>query len=217
MVDCTEIDSFVESLGGASCNANEIWSVGGGQLAIGIVLLAALGDSFVVVRKQHVAGYEFSGKLALPGGVVRGSARDGLMLSLRNSLRDRAKDEAGLDPENLTGLSMQPARRAPVTRYTVKCVERLSLVFAAKADITGTPALNADRASIQEVSLTKPPLDWMDYAPANRLTLAWALTNVISQREKRQHARAIEDALAFCNAAAADAAVPLLEPPWTDF
>lgn len=210
MIEVAEVEEFLSSFGDLRSNSANILTVHGDKV------LASSEGAIVVVRKQQVDGYEFSGKLALPGGVVRGEAKLGFAYAFERSLLDRAKDETGLTEDTIVDLRAMPVRTAPVTRYTAKGAERLSLVFAVEACIARSTELRANRASIDAAFLATPLLNWEDYAPANRLILARALRDRTPAAEMQTHADAIESALAFCNAAAIDAGVPPLQHPWID-
>ena len=190
-----------------------IWSIQKGACAIGIVLLAVSRGRVVAIRKAAVSGYEFSNLLALPGGVVRGTANQQFDDCVGQTLWARARDEAGLSPADLHDVAAIHGF-APVTRYTVKGVERFSIVFGVRAALASTVNLVATRRSVSETFLASRPLAWASYAPANRLLIAHALSDEVPESEKSASHGAISEALSFCNAAAATIGLPAVPDPW---
>jgi hypothetical protein len=216
VIDLSPIEGIVNSFPDLALNEANIWTIQGGRVAIGIVLLAERKGLIAVVRKDAVTDYEFSDMLALPGGVVRGGTGLSFAQSVEASLLSRAADEAGLNVDNLTDIRVLSPDYVPVSRYTVKGSEQFALVFAARATVTKPVILEPKRRSIREAFFATLPLDWKEIAPANRLILANAYASRIPAEQKIAHLAEINRALAFCNAAAQERGLPLLSNPWRD-
>ena len=197
-----------------SLNSANIWTVQQGRCAIGVVLLVESSASVALIRKARVKGYEFSDRLALPGGLVRGVCGPAFAPCFEQSIRARAEEEAGLTAEQLSELVIVAPEFAPVSRYTVKCVERFTAVFTVRANIKRPqPLVSADK-SIQEAFFSPLPPKWEVLAPANRLILARAMRDHADDNVKTAARASVNEALAFCNDAAAIVNVPPVPDPW---
>jgi hypothetical protein len=191
-----------------------IWTIKDGRCAVGIVLLTRYRDKVVLVRKAQVTGYEFSGRLTLPGGIVRGPAGATFDDCAENSIALRASRECGVDPDLLEDLRLDETGNPPVTSYTAKGSRRYTLVLAAHVTLRDAFAPKSNDQTVSEAFLTDMPLSWEEFAPANRLILAKTLSNDISEKEKAACTGQIDQALSFCNDAAATLGLPLFEHPW---
>jgi hypothetical protein len=198
----------------AGLNGEGFWTVKGGRIAIGVVLLGTADDRIVVVRKKGVGGYEFSEMLALPGGITRGEGKTSFEGCVEQSIFSRAGDEAGLRAENIVDIRLLAPDFVPVTRYTAKGAERFTAVLTVQASLKKAVRLAPSRKSISEAFYAALPLDWKSFAPANRLILARALAGRIGPEERAANDSVIDDALAFCNDAARVVGLPQLPHPW---
>lgn len=216
VIDISEVIKYLSGVGPPSPNEANIWSIRDGRVAIGVVLLVRKDRSVVVVRKRAIKHYEFSDMLSLPGGVVRGNVTDSFATSFERSLMERARDEAGFGEDDLADFKAYPAEVAPVSRYTAKGASRLTVLFPVEARLERPIKPQATRSSVSDAFFAKLPLNWKEFAPANRLILAWALADEVSADDRKIHADEIQSALTFCNSAAEDAGLPLFRDPWTN-
>jgi hypothetical protein len=211
-----ELSPIADVLSSFDLRVNEagIWTIRDGRVAVGVVLLAESDHRIAVVRKKSVEGYEFSDMLALPGGVVRACSGMSFAEAAEKSVLARATDEAGLSRGNLKDFRVQSASYAPITRYTVKGLEQFAMVFAVDATVLQPTMIGPTRQSISEAFFTGQPFDWKEFAPANRLILAKARADHISDEQKIVQRKEIDGALDFCNRAAKEQSLPMLAHPW---
>lgn len=214
MVDA-ELVAFLQNAGGAKANAAKLWSINGGKVQVGTVLFAQWEREFVLVRKEPKEKYEFSDKLVMPGGLVRAADTEAFSASFATSLLARVKDEAGLDETDLTDIEVLPTWLAPVSRYTAKGASRLTIVFPVKATLVRRVELVVTSGSIREARYACSDLDWNDIAPANRIIMAHILGDQLSPDARASCERPLQEALAYCNAATADAGMPPVRVPWS--
>lgn len=196
-------------------NDKGIWTIQGGACAIGIVLFVTCDRSVVLVRKARKPGYEFSGKLTLPGGNVRTTGATHFVKDVVTSLHGRVRAECGLDPDSLTGVQLEDISFAPVTTYTSTSggARRCALVLCARASASFAN-LAPDDPSVEAAFWQRAPYPWQELAPANRLHIARAVSTEMSDGEKNAQLHWIEDALTFCNDAAVKLGLPPAKHPW---
>lgn len=150
--------------------ANNIWFFRGVNCALGCVGFIHHGTQVVLVRKATVAGYEFSGKWSLPGGIVRGAHVDGIWGALRNSLRHRVRLETGLILPFVDIASGDWGTHRPITRYTVKGEVKYTAVIPALCAPDSLADLVANDHSVDEARWVEvEDLHNFDLAPANRI------------------------------------------------
>ena len=125
----------------------------------------------------------------------------------------RVQSECGLSADCLDDVELQPGP-APVTGYTARGKERRTMVLSARALAKAGAKLTGHDASVSLATWCRLPLAWDRVAPANRLILARVLADRISQREKPDAIKQIDDALVRCNAWAADVGLPSSDHPW---
>ncbi|PWE34993.1 hypothetical protein DD563_02785 [Pelagicola sp. LXJ1103] len=153
-----------------SIDEKGIWRLSEVDCAIGVVVFAYFDDRVVIVRKAPVDGYEFSGKWALPGGLIRGGDASNFQAALSASVRRRAQNEANIVLGDLEIIDGKWGRDYPVTRYTVRGVKKYTVVIPVLASLTGDQNPFARDHSISEakwVNLSK--MGNLEFAPANTI------------------------------------------------
>ena len=183
-------------------NSLGIWTLGG-DLGIGFVaLIETRAKEILLIRKANKHNYEYSGRLALPGGMIRSKEVHSpeFLRDFEYSIQARLEEESGLSPSLFNGL--EPLSTiTPVTSYTAKGARRHTLVLPLSGKISGQVPLLATSSSVQEpqwvhwaevVSLIR------EVAPANCLVLASYLQDRLTPNQRDFIAPAVEKALHDC-------------------
>ncbi len=178
-------------------------------VGIGAVLILRRTGSgeILLVRKAQRAGYEWSGRWALPGGVLRTEdipehrSQIDFHKAARSALRRRVRAEVGIELAPNAEIEAVPPCPAPITRYTVHGAQRHVLVsaFALTCPIDAVPT--ATDASIEEVGwfeFDQICERWGQIAPANRIILAHQIWPELSEDDRCQLEPGLREALARC-------------------
>lgn len=140
-------------------------------------------EHVAVVRKAPVDGYEFSGKWAFPGGLVRGKDATDLRAATTDSIKSRANSESGLVLNELQFPFGNWEQICPITRYSVRGSEKFTLVVPAVAALKANQALRGNDKSIVEVGwIHASHLRTLDFAPANAVIAQMLVTHVFGDR-----------------------------------
>ncbi len=183
-------------------NSLGVWTLDG-KIGVGFVaLLETLSGEIILIRKSFRESYEFSGQLALPGGMVRSTQgeSDEFSKSLKHSMQNRLDQETGIPFSSLPPLEYYAF--TPITSYTAKGSRRYTLVLPFKGKIPDQLPLTSKSSSVEE------PQWWHwqkiiahidQLAPANRLILVAYLQNRLSPKEIRSISAAVREARNLCN------------------
>lgn len=183
---------------------------GGAQL--GCVLLIASQDlrHILLVQKQSYKDYEHSEMWAMPGGTVRTTEEPGDVSALiRNSLLIRIGKETGLtvSSEQIAQLPMIPPPASAATRFNERRVTIvIPFILLSPMEVETRTAPNA--TSIAQCKWIERPLSWQSIAPANRVILAFALWNHLSDEEQVAARGPVQSALIECNGWAGETGLP---------
>ena len=191
------------------------WSLPGTQCQIGAVLFARHGEAFVAVRKAPKDEYPFSGKLAMPGGMVKRLPQSaGLLDAMRASVVARAHAEAGLAGGDLLGAELIRKVAPVVSKYPVKGVDKYTAVVAWQCSISSHVALSPCDRSVDQARWLAPPLPWDEFSPANCVLIGSILWATMKSQEQEMAMPHIEQALSTCSKWADEAGLPAPQATW---
>jgi len=201
----------------AAVSPEKIWTIQDGACAGGAVMLIRRDEKIVLVKKAERPGYEFSGQLAMPGGLIRAAEADDFEASFRRFLFERVKLECGLEARSLRAVKVLDFGCSPVSGYTAKGKERRTLVVAVEAVAADAAVqLGSSDGSVESASWYDLPPPWQRMAPANCLIVAAALAGRLSA-EERAHAKApIDAAFAQCKRWATDVGLTAAAHPFEE-
>lgn len=194
--------------------SNGIWTICGEKCALGVVLYAEFESKITLVRKAHKNEYEFSGRYALPGGLVRHGSRNSFEQAARTSLLSRVASECGIVIKNEDDLIFLDFGPPPVTRYTVKGESRYTLVFCGKLSLENESSLEPSDRSIDKAIWCDVPPPWDKLAPANAVILSnimWQKFNSGQREQAREH---VVHAFDLCTTWAVELGLPKPNLPW---
>ena len=177
-------------------------------------MLVRRQSQIAMTTKADRPGYEFSGKLALPGGLIRGAPGEEFGECLRRSVFQRVHLESGLPADALHDVEFACVWPSPVSGYTVKGQERRTAVLVVHARANAACELSGVDLSVKGADWYDIPPPWGRIAPANRLILAGALANELSVAEHVSCAETIDDAHRQCTGWAADVGLPSAAHPF---
>jgi hypothetical protein len=214
-------DPLLAFIPGARPRINEagIWTLDG-RVGLGLVVLLETPNlEILVIRKAFRNGYEFSGQLALPGGMVRSNAIESnvnFAADLDRTVLDRLQHEVGISGSLLPRL--EPSSITPlVTSYTARGEKRHTIVLPCQGQVTGKFPLQSQAPSVQDP-------EWMHWeqlaslleetAPANRLILAHYLWKRMSPLQRNASSAKVAEAANNCRAWAFEAGLTSLSTPW---
>lgn len=173
-----------------------------------LVVREETAGSVVVVRKAERAGYEFGGRCAFPGGMVRWSQRDQPFLkACQRSLEQRVAREAGLELPDVV-VRLLTATPPPVSCYTARGGRRHTLVLAFEAKVASSTMVCSRDRSVAEALWVAPLEALGTMAPANTVIAARVLWQLLGSRERRAAAAAVRVAVDDCARWAAEIGLP---------
>ena len=191
--------------GFASVDPAAAWRLGG-------VVLARSGGQVAVVQKAERPGYEFSGKWAFPGGMIRSDgAPAGSPSNTCRAASQRASIETGLQFQAVTP---QTQLGPIVTSYTAKGSQRFTLVAAFACEHPAAEPLRPSDDSIKAAAWLPMLGDLADFAPANCLILAHLVWRDLDPDQQLRMRARITAALRQCSAWAAQVGVAAPVAPW---
>jgi ADP-ribose pyrophosphatase YjhB (NUDIX family) len=192
-----------------------IWTAGTQhRFGLGVVLLLEQDDAVLLIRKAPKSGYEFSGLLALPGGMVRGKQGDSLAQAVHSSLASRLQAEAGVSLDALQLLPSLVSVPPPISSYTAKGRRRFTAVLGLRAEARGEIRPVAGDRSVDRAELWRPPLPWRQLAPANCLLLATQRWPRLDPAERSLAREPVRRSLERCQGWARQLDLPAPAPPW---
>lgn len=189
-------------------------AAGAGIGAVLVVREKRSGTVLVVVKAVR-PGYEFSGRCAFPGGMVRWMyPGEPFASACVRSLTDRVMREAGFE----LAQSHEPAVFAvqhppPVTSYSARGARRHTVVLAFSASVERQRPLRTMDASVSEVRWLPPAEALSAMAPANTVIGARLLGAHMAVPERRHAAAAVQSARKCCDAWAAEIGLPTMGNP----
>lgn len=173
-----------------------IWRFSDTDCAVGAVVFAHHAGRVAVVRKAPVDGYEFSGRWALPGGIVRGENPGGMWDALQDSVKSRAFFEAGLQLKELSIPEGEWGSFYPITSYTVRGEKKFTAVVPVIATLDQNFALSPSDRSIDAAK-------WVSFVDLSSITFAPANAVIVHNLSKLVDGLEVNEPLearAICNA-----------------
>lgn len=200
-------------------NEAGIWTIDG-TVGLGCVVLLETSDGeILLIRKAHRPLYEFSGQLALPGGMVRSSgtleSHEQMILDLEHTLYARLADEAGLTSS--PSVQLMEGLRPVITSYNAKGARRYTLVVAFNGLAKAKYPLQSRSSSVESPQWT--PWEQLasslgEVAPANRLILGAYLWRRMRSSQRETVRACLDEALNACGIWASDLGLVAPSAPW---
>lgn len=171
------------------------------------------GDAFAAIQKAPRPNYEFADLWALPGGMVHADRIETVTASFVTAFAvKRARVETGLPPVSAALAPLGPI----VTGYLAKGRQCFTVVSAFVGTVDVRNTLRPGDDTIQEAKWLSLPPDFLEFAPANQLILAHLLWPELPLALQDRLRNQLKSALETCAAAAAEAGLAAVVPPWSN-
>jgi len=194
---------------------------GAGVVELGAVLVARRVDapSVLLVQKAARAGYEWSGRWALPGGMLRGQdlhsvGVEDLEALARAAMARRVAVEVGVPLHGVGSARPLGLIPPPVTHYHLKAKSCYVLVLPFVLEGVEALPTQSDDPSIATARWREPVEAWGELTPATSLILGHLLWRELGATGRASVEPLLRDALAVCRGWAAEVGLPPVPAPW---
>lgn len=187
---------------------------------IGVAAFISHENAVALVRKgaTNSPGYEFEGRWALPGGMIRQMEppqSDAVELAA-TSLKARVSAEAGLNLAWCLDKGFAPELGPIVTSYTARGAIRHTLFLVRRFESAQRLPLQSTDPSVTSAPWNETPLRWAELAPANRLALAHLRWSRLTEAEQFAARETVAEAASTCTGWAKEVEIAYAPPPWAN-